>query len=312
MPDSPKLSRYRAKRDFDATSEPAAAGESAGADSLASSPGGELGAPRFVIQEHHATRLHWDLRLEHDGVLASWAVPNGIPPTPAENRLAVRTEDHPLEYLDFHGEIPKGNYGAGTMTIWDRGTYQLHKWEERKVEISFHGERLEGRYGLFPIGRRASGEGSEHDWMIHRMDPPSDPEREPFPEHLLPMLARAGEIPPDEEKWAFEVKWDGVRALAYVQPGRLRLESRAGNEITDAYPELRGLIADLGMREIVLDGEIVAFDENGRPSFERLQRRMHVTAPAAVRAAGGLDTGGLRRLRSPLPRRPPPHRPALP
>jgi bifunctional non-homologous end joining protein LigD len=282
MPDSPKLTRYRAKRDFDSTPEP---GEPAGAGSLASSAGAELGGHdgRFVIQEHHATRLHWDLRLEHDGVLASWAVPNGIPPSPDENRLAVRTEDHPLEYLDFHGEIPRGNYGAGTMTIWDRGTYELHKWEARKVEVTFHGERIQGRYGLFPIGRRASGEGGDNDWMIHRMDPPSDSAREPFPEHLLPMLARPGEIPPDEDRWAFEVKWDGVRAIAYVQPGRLRLESRAGNEITDAYPELRGLIADLGMREVVLDGEIVAFDEQGRPSFERLQRRMHVTSPAAVR-----------------------------
>jgi bifunctional non-homologous end joining protein LigD len=115
------------------------------------------------------------------------------------------------------------------------------------------------------------------------MDPPSDPDREPMPEHVLPMLARAGHLPPDEEQWAFEVKWDGVRAIAYVQPGRLRLESRNGNEVTDAYPELRGLAAGLGMREAVLDGEIVAFDEQGRPSFERLQRRMHVASPAAVR-----------------------------
>ncbi len=87
-------------------------------------------------------------------MLASWAIPNGIPPDPAENRLAVHTEDHPLEYLDFHGEIPKGEYGAGTMTIWDHGTYEPHKWDERKVEVTFHGERLSGRYGLFPIGRR--------------------------------------------------------------------------------------------------------------------------------------------------------------
>jgi bifunctional non-homologous end joining protein LigD len=268
MPRAPKLDRYRAKRDFEATPEPTGAGAS------------DPSARRFVIQEHHATRLHWDLRLEHDGVLASWAVPNGIPPDPHENRLAVRTEDHPLEYLDFHGEIPKGQYGAGTMTIWDRGTFDVHKWEERKVEVTFHGERLEGRYGLFPIGR---GDRDKDDWMIHRMDPPADPDREPMPERILPMLARAGGLPRDEDNYAFEVKWDGIRAIAYLQPGRLRLESRNLNEITDAYPELRGLIRDFGMREAVLDGEIVAFDENGRPSFELLQRRMHVTAPAAVR-----------------------------
>jgi bifunctional non-homologous end joining protein LigD len=270
---SQKLGDYRAKRDFQATSEPAGEPEAA-AD-----------GHRFVVQEHHATRLHWDLRLEHDGVLASWAVPNGIPPDPADNRLAVRTEDHPLEYLEFHGEIPKGQYGAGTMTIWDRGTYELHKWEERKVEVTFHGERLTGRYGLFPIGKPGD---AKDDWMIHRMDPPADPRREPMPERIVPMMARAEtELPRDEKNWSFEVKWDGVRAIAYVQPGRLRLESRNLNDVTEAYPEVRGLIGALGMHEAVLDGEIVAFDYSDpahpRPSFERLQRRMHVRGPSAIR-----------------------------
>jgi bifunctional non-homologous end joining protein LigD len=263
-----RLRSYRAKRDFDATSEP-----SGGA-------GPVPGTGRFVVQEHHATRLHWDLRLEHDGALASWAIPNGIPPDPADNRLAVHTEDHPLEYLSFQGEIPSGQYGAGTMRIWDQGTFETHLWHDHKVEVTFHGERLNGRYGLFPIGRGAD---AEKDWMIHRMDPPADPAREPMPERILPMLAGAGELPPDEERWGFEVKWDGVRAIAYVKPGRLRLQSRNLNEITDAYPEVRGILRDLGMREAVFDGEIVAFDDRGRPSFERLQHRMHVTSSAAVR-----------------------------
>src|SRR5437588_2139909 len=273
-PNRPKdsLERYRAKRDLGATPEPA------GGDGA---PASARDAPRFVIQEHHATRLHWDLRLEHDGALASWAVPNGIPQDPKENRLAVRTEDHPLEYLGFHGEIPKGQYGAGTMTIWDRGTFEVQKWEERKVEVTFHGERLRGRYGLFPIGR---GEDSRNDWMIHRMDPPEDPDRVPMPDRIVPMLARSSaKLPPDQARWSFEVKWDGVRAIAYAQPGRLRLESRNLNEITAAYPEVRGILDDLGMREAVLDGEIVAFDDAGKPSFERLQRRMHVSSPSAVR-----------------------------
>jgi bifunctional non-homologous end joining protein LigD len=264
-----KLETYREKRDFAATSEPA--GE----------PGAGADGHRFVVQEHHATRLHWDLRLEHDGVLASWAIPNGIPADPADNRLAVRTEDHPLEYLGFHGEIPKGQYGAGTMTIWDQGAYDLHKWEDKKVEVTFHGERLSGRYGLFPIGK---GGDAANDWMIHRMDPPADPDRQPMPERIVPMMARPSDtVPRDEKNWSFEVKWDGVRAIAYVKPGRLRLESRNLNEITDAYPEVRGLLGALGMHEAVLDGEIVAFDANGRPSFERLQRRMHVTSPSAIR-----------------------------
>ena len=274
-----KLKRYRGKRDFAATSEPAG-DPAAGGD-----PASDAAAPRFVVQEHHARRLHWDLRLEHDGVLASWAVPNGLPATPKDNRLAVHTEDHPLQYLDFAGEIPAGEYGAGHMSVWDTGTYELHKWAQDKVEVSFHGERLQGRYGLFPIGHRADGSGSEKDWMIHRMDPPQDPEREPMPEHLQPMLAGAGDLPRDGDsgRWSFEVKWDGVRALAYLQPGRIRLESRNGNEITAAYPELRGILEDLGMREAVLDGEIVAFDGDGRPSFERLQRRMHVSSESAIK-----------------------------
>ena len=237
------------------------------------------GGGRFVVQEHSATRLHWDLRLEHDGALASWAIPNGIPPEPRDSRLAVRTEDHPLEYLEFEGEIPAGQYGAGGMAIWDRGVFETHEWNEDKVEVTFRGERLRGRYGLFPIGPRPGGE----DWMIHRLDPPSDPERGPMPERILPMLAVAGELPEDQARWSFEVKWDGVRAIAYARPGRLRLESRNLNEITAAYPEVRGLLRDLGMREAVLDGEIVAFDEDGRPSFERLARRMHVTSEATVR-----------------------------
>ena len=275
MPMPPqKLHKYRAKRDFSATTEPS------GDASAARGDGEPVATSRFVIQEHHATRLHWDLRLEHDGVLASWAIPNGIPAVPSENRMAVHTEDHPLEYLDFHGEIPAGEYGAGTMRIWDRGTYETHLWDEDKVEVTFHGERLTGRYGLFPIGRDAD---SAKDWMIHRMDPPGDPQREPMPERVLPMLAGAGDLPPQPRKWSFEVKWDGVRAIAYVKPGRLRLESRNLREITNGYPEVRGLLRDLGMREAVFDGEIVAFDENGRPSFERLQRRMHVTSPSAVR-----------------------------
>ena len=265
-----KLGRYRAKRDFQSTSEPAGG-----------VPVRPEEAARYVVQEHHATRLHWDLRLEHDGVLASWAIPNGIPPDPSENRLAVHTEDHPLEYLEFEGEIPAGEYGAGTMRIWDRGTFELHKWEPRKVEVTFHGERLTGRYGLFPIGSSPDAKGQ--DWMIHRMGPPADPDRRPMPERLVPMLAGAGKLPSPESGWAFEVKWDGVRAIAYVKPGRLRLESRNLREISDGYPELRGLLAQLGMRDAVLDGEIVAFDQDGRPSFERLQRRMHVTSPSAVR-----------------------------
>jgi bifunctional non-homologous end joining protein LigD len=259
-----KLREYEKKRDFGTTPEPA--------------PGRRTGRatePRFVVQEHHARRLHWDLRLEHEGVAVYWAVPNGIPEDQRENRKAVHTEDHPLEYMDFEGEIPAGEYGAGSVTIWDRGTYECDKWEDGKVVFSFRGERLNGRYALF----RAGG---EKDWMIHRMDPPQR-RGDPFPEPLVPMLARLAKLPADDDGWAAEVKWDGVRAVAYCRPGRLELRTRNLNDVTGQYPEVRPLSRELGARDAVLDGELVVFDREGRPSFERLQQRIHQTSESVVR-----------------------------
>src|ERR671930_1254609 len=154
-----KLKEYRAKRDFERTPEPAAGKKS------------RKGQPRFVVQEHHARRLHWDFRLERDGVLVSWAVPRGIPPDPKTNHLAVHVEDHPLDYIDFEGQIPKGEYGAGKVTVWDHGTYETVKWKDDEVMVVLHGKRLQGRYVLFQTRGK--------DWMIHRMDPPQDPGREP-------------------------------------------------------------------------------------------------------------------------------------
>jgi bifunctional non-homologous end joining protein LigD len=281
------LSEYERKRDFAKTREPApdgASGRKAGAGrkkgtrrkkGTTKSKSAPRSAPRFVVQEHSARRLHWDLRLERDGVAASWAIPNGIPESPEENRKAVHTEDHPLEYLDFEGEIPAGEYGAGTMKVWDRGTYELHKWEEGKVVLSFQGERLSGRYALF----RAGG---ERDWMIHRVDPPAE-RRDPFPESVVPMLAKLAPLPASDEGWAVEVKWDGVRAIAYCRPGRIQLQSRNLRDVTAQYPEVRRLSRQLGARDAVLDGELVAFDPEGRPSFERLQQRIHQTEESIVR-----------------------------
>ncbi|MDO8188285.1 DNA ligase D [Conexibacter sp. JD483] len=268
------LDDYRAKRDFAATSEPA--GEDAQSEATTS--------PRFVIQQHDATRLHWDLRLERDGTLASWALPRGLPLDPGDDRVAVRTEDHPLQYLDFHGEIPSGSYGAGTMTIFDRGTCAVHEFTTRKVEFTLSGERNEGRYGMFPIGR------SGDEWLIHRMQPPQDPDRERLPEQLLPMLAKAGELPPraQQERWGHEVKWDGIRALLWCDHGQVRIESRTQREITERYPEVKPIgraLAAAGLLEVLLDGELVALDEQGKPSFERLQGRMNAGSEAAIRRA---------------------------
>jgi bifunctional non-homologous end joining protein LigD len=266
---SRKLSEYERKRSFEGTPEPRGARRRKSES-----------ADRFVVQEHHARRLHWDLRLERDGVLASWALPKGVPPDPKQNRLAVRTEDHPLEYLEFQGKIPKGQYGAGTMKIWDRGTYEAEKFRDDEVIATFAGERVRGKYALF----QTDGD----NWMIHRMDPPADPEREPMPRSVKPMVATLSTTLPREEKdWAYELKWDGIRAIAYCEAGHLRLESRRLREITSHYPELRALAADLGARQAVLDGEIVAFDDTGEPSFERLQGRMNLASEAAVRRRMG-------------------------
>ena len=257
------LHEYKSKRNFASTPEPAGRDHDQGRGS------------RFVVQEHHARSLHWDLRLERDGVLVSWAVPKGIPDDPKRNRLAVHVEDHPLSYIDFAGEIPAGSYGAGEVQIWDAGSYDCHKFRDDEVIVTFHGKRVQGKYALFQTDGK--------NWMIHRMDPPRNSGGEPMPEQLVPMLASAGRLPTDDEEWGFEIKWDGVRAITYWRPRQLRIESRNLNDVSARYPELRALGPQLGSREVVLDGEIVAFDEQGRPSFERLQRRMHVTSPSAVR-----------------------------
>lgn len=253
-----RLARYRRMRDFAATPEPA--GELP--------PAPPAGASRFVVQQHDATRLHWDLRLEHDGVLVSFALPRGLPWSPGDNRLAVHTEDHPLEYLDFHGEIPAGEYGGGSMTIWDRGAYESRTFADDKVVATLHGERVEGTYALFPIRDR--------NWMIHRMDPPQDPAREPLPSDLRPMRTGATGMPGDPDAWAFEIDWVGVRALVANDAGRITITGGGGEDLTGHFPEIRRLGRALGAVETVLDCVIVAVDREGRPvpDHEPIDRRL--------------------------------------
>jgi bifunctional non-homologous end joining protein LigD len=250
-----RLATYRSKRDASRTPEPV---PDAGPEEQ------EHGKLTFVVQEHHARRLHWDFRLERDGVLVSWALPKGVPDDPAVNHLAVHTEDHPLEYGHFAGSIPRGEYGAGTVTIWDHGTYELEKWTEREVKVILHGQRVTGGYALFQTDGK--------NWMIHR-------EKLPLPQPpLKPMLSIPGPRPTDVDDWAVELKWDGVRAMAYIERGRTRLISRTGKDITDTYPELATLGKDL--KQALLDGEIVAFGADGWPDFEALQARIHASTPA--------------------------------
>ena len=270
------LGEYRRKRRSDETPEPSGEGGS-----------GATGASRFVIQEHSATRLHWDLRLERDGVLVSWALPSALPLDPDRNAKAVHTEDHPLEYIDFHGEIPKGNYGAGTMSIWDQGTYEAEKFEPGKVIVTLNGERAEGKYALFRAGK------DERDWMIHRMDPAPD-WFEPMPEDLRPMLAVPGDIPEDEDGWAYELCWTGARVLAFVTPGKLRLIGAGGTDVTSKFPEVRRITRALGSVSAILDGVLVAFVADGRPNPEAVETRLGLGSDSAVRRRAKSDPATLQ------------------
>jgi bifunctional non-homologous end joining protein LigD len=232
-----------------------------------------------VIQEHHARSLHWDLRLERDGVLASWALPKGLPESPDQNHLAVHTEDHPLEYATFEGEIPKGEYGGGQMTIWDRGTYEAEKWTDREVKFVLHGARASGDFVLFQT--------KDRNWMIHRHGPST--RTDSLPTSIKPMLAVSGNLPSDEEHWAFEIKWDGVRTILFVEGGRVRAQSRNDLDVTASFPELADIGKFLGMTTCVLDGEVVALGEDGRPSFARLQHRMHVANQREAKRRSATD-----------------------
>jgi bifunctional non-homologous end joining protein LigD len=261
-----KLRVYRDKRDPARTPEPVPAQN----PQAASGPKHDGGT--FVIQEHHARRLHWDFRLERDGVLVSWALPKGVPDDPAVNHLAVHTEDHPLEYGGFEGEIPHGEYGAGRVTIWDHGRYETLKWADREVKVRLHGRQVTGGFALFQT--------RGNQWMIHR-------ERQPLPAGVRPMLAVTGPVPRDQENWALEMKWDGVRALAYIERGQVRLMSRTERDITVAYPELAGLGPATPHKQLLLDGEIVVFGDEGWPEFEALQPRMHVTSASQAAMLAG-------------------------
>jgi bifunctional non-homologous end joining protein LigD len=271
------LDSYRAKRNPAKTPEPVPPAKKAGKQTR---PAGRRGrgkrsqGPSFVIQEHHARSLHWDFRLERDGVLVSWAIPKGLPQDRGVNHLAVHVEDHPLEYGAFEGTIPSGEYGAGKVTIWDHGQYECEKWTDREVKVTLHGDRVDGGYALFRTGGK--------NWMIHKMDPAPEDWR-PLPDLVRPMLAVRGTLPRTDEGWSYEFKWDGVRAVAYCEGGRARLLSRNDRDVTASYPELRALGDALGSMQCVLDGEIVVVDDRGRPSFSALQQRMHVADAARAR-----------------------------
>jgi DNA ligase D-like protein (predicted ligase)/DNA ligase D-like protein (predicted polymerase)/DNA ligase D-like protein (predicted 3'-phosphoesterase) len=247
-PVADRLTTYRSMRDPGRTPEPVPAAQPASGQNN-----------RFVIQEHHARRLHYDFRLERDGVLVSWAVPKNLPATSTVNHLAVHTEDHPLEYATFEGDIPKGEYGGGHVSIWDSGTYDAEKFrdtgENGEVIVNLHGNRVSGRYVLIQTDGK--------NWLVHRMKE----------QRLQPMLATHGSVNRlPSEQWAFEGKWDGYRLLVDADHGRIRLTSRSGRDITGEFPQLQSLAADLADHHVILDGEVVAL-QDGVPSFQAMQNR---------------------------------------
>jgi bifunctional non-homologous end joining protein LigD len=257
----PRLSEYERKRDPGKTPEPF------------SGRRGRRKQPIFVVQRHDARRLHYDFRLERDGVLASWAVPKGVPLEPGGRVLAVHVEDHPLDYAGFEGVIPKGQYGAGTVEIWDRGTYDLV--EEKRdggLTVRLHGERLQGTWTLVP----ASLDGDPKNWLLIRKR--GDGGRAGRDDYLPMHATLVSELPRGDD-WLYEVKWDGYRALGYVRGGEARLVSRRGNDLTQRFPTVaRELPRALRSSECVVDGEVCALDERGRPSFSAMQQGKPGTA----------------------------------
>jgi bifunctional non-homologous end joining protein LigD len=245
-----RLDEYRRKRDPARTPEPV--------PEHSPEPAGDN---RFVIQQHHARALHWDLRLERDGVLVSWAVPRGLPRDQTRNHLAVHTEDHPMEYLTFAGDIPAGEYGGGRMKVYDTGTYETEKWRPAEVIVVLHGSKVSGRYVLFRTGKK--GDSGREDWMVHRMDPPADG-WSPMPALVRPMRASpAKSLPTDDPDWGYEMRWGGTRAVGYVWGGRLKLVNQSDEDVTAYYPPVREIGEALAPTEAVLDGEVVAFDRKG-------------------------------------------------
>jgi len=282
------LDKYRAKRDFDRTSEPRGEGmQSVG--------------NRFVIHEHHARHLHFDLRLEMEGVLKSWAIPKGPSMNPADKRLAVMVEDHPLDYIDFRGEIEEGNYGAGEVEIWDSGTYDVYEGSvaEGKLVLELHGAKLKGRFSLVRLkdGKnwlliKGRDEFSDPDWQLQQVLPGGSrrqredirrasgdsandrgqtPVSDPMPDRISPMLATLVDQPFSDANWLFEVKWDGYRAISFITPTSFRLASRRNENLIDRFPQAEAIPGLIDAETAILDGEMVVVDSQGKPSFQMLQ-----------------------------------------
>lgn len=265
-------STYNRKRKFGETAEPAATFKGD------VDPGRARPGETFVIHQHYATRLHFDLRLEmfngRTPVLVSWAVPKGLPRRKGKGTLAIHVEDHPFEYGGFSGSIPEGNYGAGEVRIFDEGTYEMLQQKDGNIRFRLEGRRLRGVYRLV----RTREEKGKEQWLAFlSSDERPDPDAMPS---LRPMLATLVDSSFDDDDWAFEPKWDGIRAAAVCDEAT-QLVSRNDKDVTVAYPELHEMHLRLVALDAVLDGEVITFDD-GVPSFEKLQSRMHVRGAAEI------------------------------
>ncbi len=324
-----KLGRYGDKRDPARTNEPFGA-EPLRRGGAEGKPSGTM-AGSFVVHLHAARALHYDLRIEIAGILQSFAVPRGPSLDPADKRLAVNTEDHPLEYIDFEAVIPEGNYGAGSMILWDRGAvrYLEHNAEEGiasgKLDFTLHGHKLRGRFALVQIKKRDQPPGK--DWLLLKkpdafsreggnieqldarsvlsgltVDELADAPQiaaaieakaralgakplQSTPAQWTPMLCISESGPLAHANMLYELKLDGVRVHAERREHDVSLRYRSGRNATESFPEIVRALRALAAQRIVLDGEIVAFDDNGRPDFQRLSQRLHATRPNEARAA---------------------------
>lgn len=277
------LHEYATKRNFGKTRE----------------PGAKLGKRRatgltYVIQEHHASHLHYDFRLEWDGVLKSWAVPKGPSSTPGDKRLAVQVEDHPLSYGSFEGAIPKGEYGAGKVYQWDKGTWEpkndaAEGFRKGRLEFALHGKRLHGNWLLV---RTKLGKSKAQWLLIKRHDDQEHPaptstarlpaKRQPMPGFIAPQLARLVSRPPEGAGWLHEVKYDGYRLQIHVQQKRVTVFTRNGNDWTDKFPSIVKEFSGYGLDSAIVDGEAVVLDENGRSNFQRLQNALELGSKERV------------------------------
>lgn len=253
-----QLESYEKKRDFKKTPEPEARII-------------EGSGTSFVIHRHHASHLHYDLRLEQDGVLKSWAVPRGMPPHPGVKRLAVQTEDHPMKYLTFDGEIPKGQYGAGEMWIYALGKYQITKDKKDGFYFRLSSKEINGEYRIYKIKNK--------EWLLERVD---TPQVNYLQDVIEPMLSASAEKPPVGDKYLHEIKWDGIRAIIAVEDGQVRIRTRNHNEVTKQFPELT--VADKAFRATcgLFDAEIVCLDKSGKADFKKVIHRLMSTGETSI------------------------------